>query len=376
MGEEFIPAHGGQLRELAAEFGVPEGSLLDFSASIDPQPQSDHVVTALCEAIRARAILSTYPDMHYLALKEAIAGYAQVDVNALSIDSGVMPLLGAALTALRPRWCLVPVPAFAEYRKVLSSYGVECCTFSSTADAGFLLEAAPLADRLKESGAEALLLANPQSPSGRLMCKEDLLRLHEAAFALDATIIVDEAFIDYAPESSVSQWAAKLRGLIVLRSLTKFFAMPGLRVAYAVSCPEMRAAMESCIPAWPIGSIAAKAAQMVLQDNFSITCTGATNTTERTWLAEQLRALGLCVFPGAANYLLIRIDEGRNGLEFWRRLIVEHHIVLRSCANFEGLNEQYFRIGVRTRLQNELLVRALKEVLHFSPRSLASQSQE
>lgn len=376
MGEGFLPAHGGQLRELAAEFGVPETSLLDFSASIHPHPPSDLVVAALCDALRARTILTAYPDMQYGALKEAIAAYAQVDVQTISIGSGVMPLLGAALCALRPRRCLVPVPAFAEYRKVLDTCGVECCTFTSTQDKGFLLDGPLVAATLKAAGAQALLMANPQSPSGRLMPAKKLLWLHEAVSALGATTIVDEAFIDYAPEDSLSQWAAKLPGLIVLRSLTKLFAMPGLRVAYAVSCPEMRATMESSIPAWPVSSIAAEAARMVVQDRPSIAHTRATNATERSWLAEQLQALGLCVFPGAANYLLIKIDESRDGPEFWRRLIVEHRVVLRSCANFEGLDEQYFRIGVRTRLQNELLVRALKEVMHFASRSLASQSQE
>jgi len=368
MNDEFIPAHGGQLRELAAEFGVPETSLLDFSASVDPRPPSDQLIAALCAALRARTILTAYPDMHSVALKKAIAAYVQVGVDALSIHSGV--------SALRSHRCLVPMPAFAEYRKVLNAGGVECCPFFSTEDTGFLLEVAPLADRVKESGAQILLLANPQSPSGRLMRNEELLRLHEAVSALGATIIVDEAFIDYAPENSVARWAAKLPGLIVLRSLTKFFAMPGLRVAYAVSCPRMRAAMESCIPAWPVGSIAAEAARMALQDQRSIARTLANNATERSWLAEQLHALGLRVFPGAANYLLIRVNESRKGLEFWRRLIVEHGIVLRSCANFEGLDQQYLRIGVRTRSQNELLVRALSEVLHPAPRGLVSQNQE
>jgi threonine-phosphate decarboxylase len=369
MREDFLPAHGGQLRELAAEFGVPETSLLDFSASIHPHPPSDLVVETLCGALRARTILTTYPDMHYIALEEAIAAYVQVGVQAIAIGSGVMPLLGAALCALRPRRCLVPVPAFAEYRKALDTCGVECCTFTSTQDKGFLLDGARVAARLKASGAQAVLLANPQSPSGRLTSAEELLRLHEAASALGATIIVDEAFIDYSPEDSLSQRASKSPGLIVLRSLTKFFAMPGLRVAYAVSCPEQRAAIESRVPAWPVGSIAAEAARMVLQDRPSIVRIRTTNATERSWLAEQLQALGLSVFPSAANYLLIKIDESRNGPEFWRRLIVEHRVVLRSCANFEGLDEHYFRMGVRTRSQNELLVRALKEVLHTAPRS-------
>lgn len=307
--------------------------------------------------------------MHSAALKEAIAAYAQVDAQAIAIGSGVMPLLGAALSALQPHRCLVPVPAFTEYRKVLDTCGVECCTITLTQETEFLLEVAVLAARLNATGAQALLLANPQSPSGRLMPAQELLRLHEAVSALGATTIVDEAFIDYAPEDSLTQWAAKIPGLVVLRSLTKFFAMPGLRVAYAVSCPEMRTAMESCTPAWPVSSIATEAARMVLQDRPLIAQTRATNATERGWLAEQLQALGLHVFPGSANYLLIKIDEIRNGVEFWRRLIVEHRVVLRCCANFEGLDEHYFRIGVRTRSENELLMRALKEVIDLAPKS-------
>ncbi len=143
-------------------------------------------------------------------------------------------------------------------------------------------------------------------PSGRLIPAEELLRLHEAASALGAITIVDEAFIDYAPQDSLVPWAARIPGLIVLRSLTKFFAMPGLRVAYAVSCPETRTAMESRIPAWPVGSIAAEAARMVLQDQPSIIQTRVTNATERDWLEQQLQGLGVCVFPSAANYLLIK----------------------------------------------------------------------
>ena len=114
-----------------------------------------------------------------------------------------MPLLGAALCALRPHRCLVPVPAFAEYRKVLDTCGVECCTFTSTQEEGFLLDGERVIEKMKDSGAQAVLLANPQSPSGRLMPADELLRLHEAAFAMGATTIVDEAFIDYAPENSL-----------------------------------------------------------------------------------------------------------------------------------------------------------------------------
>ena len=363
MDSDFLPAHGGQLRELATEFDIPESSLVDFSASIHPLPPSDALVATLCDAIRARKILTTYPDIHYSALKQAIAEYAHVDALAIAVGNGVMPLLDAAVRALGLRKCLVPVPAFTEYRSILNACGTEFCGLTGTPEREFSIDIERVVARLKATGAQAVLLANPQSPSGRLMRAEELGRLHEAAFALGVTTIVDEAFIDYVPGESMSKTAAESLGLVVLRSLTKFFAMPGLRVAYAVAHPETRVAIEAFVPAWPVDSIAAEAARLALQDQASIAATREINARERRWLADRLQSLGLRIFPSAANYLLLKTDEDRNGLDLWRRLIVEHRVVIRSCANFEGLDEHYFRIGVRTRFKNQFLVEALTEVL-------------
>jgi threonine-phosphate decarboxylase len=363
MRDEFLPAHGGQLRELARKFDVPEATLVDFSASINPKPPSEALIYALCEAIRGRSILTSYPDMHYTDLKRAIAAYAAVDMSAIAVGSGVMPLLGAAVHALGLHKCLVPVPSFAEYRKVLAVCGAECHSFTVTPEAEFLPDVEQMVRALKASGAQAVLLANPQSPSGRLMRAGSLLQLYEAACAMGAATLVDEAFIDYAPDESLCGWAAKLPGLIVLRSLTKFFSMPGLRVAYAVSTPEMKSRIEEALPAWPAGSVAAEAARMALEDSASIDAARAANVEERNWFADQLRSLGLRVFPSAANYLLLKIDDGLDGLEFWRRMIVDYRVVLRCCANFEGLNERYFRIGVRARHDNRILLEAFKAAL-------------
>ena len=363
MPKNFLPTHGGQLRELAAEFGIPETSLVDFSASINPLPPSDALVATLCDALRARKILTAYPDTHYSPLKQAIAEYVDVDVQTVTIGNGVMPLLGAAVRALSLRNALVLVPAFNEYRRVLGACGVECCTLTAVPEDDFSAATERVVAELKATGAQAVLLANPHNPSGRLMHKEEMLRLHEAVFALGAATIVDEAFIDYVPGESLSQMAAKSHGLVALRSLTKFFSMPGLRVAYSVAHPEICSAMEACFSAWPVGSIAAEAARLALQDQASMVETRRTNVEGRTWLADQLQALGFRVFSGAANYLLMKIDEDWNGFELWRRLVVEHRVVIRSCANFEGLDEHYFRIAVRTRVENQLLVAALTQVI-------------
>ena len=278
-----------------------------------------------------------------------------------------MPLLDAAIRSLGANKCLVPFPAFAEYRRVLAACRSECCALILSPQDGFQIDPERLLFELKTCGAQALLLANPQNPSGLLIPAEELDRLREAAHALGATTIVDEAFIDYAPGESLSERAAKSRGLVILRSLTKFFAMPGLRVAFAVAHPQVRAAMDSLIPAWPIDSIAAAAARLALEDRVYISRTRAANAAERDWLADRLQAIGLVVFPSHANFLLVKVGPDQSGHEFWRRLIEEHGVVIRACANFEGLDERYFRVGVRARSENQVLIEGLAGALRSRP---------
>lgn len=357
-----MPRHGGQLRELAAQFQLPEDSLLDFSASINPRPPGDALVEALCDSLRARTIITQYPDIEYLELRKAIARYAGVDMASIVVGNGVMPLLAAALRALRIRSCLVLVPAFTEYRRTLAACDVECHTLVLREEDGFRVDCDRVFKQVKSTGAQALLIANPQSPSGTLMSAAEVGQLQETAANYGVATIVDEAFIDYVPEQSQSSGAAETNGLIVLRSVTKFFSMPGLRVAYAIVDPETRTGMETSMPSWPVDSIAAETTRLVLEDRGWAAAARESNAQERNWFAAELRALGLTVFPGAANFLLTRLNAKQDGLEFWRRLVVDHRIVVRSCANFEGLNQQCFRVGVRTRNENLRLLTAFSQM--------------
>ena len=363
MTDPSIPAHGGQLHAIAARFGIPEESLLDFSASINPVPPSDQLVEALCASIRERRVIVSYPDTNYAALKSAIAEYAGVDENAICIGNGGMSLLLAAVRALGARRCLVLVPAFLEYERVLVFCGVERIAFTLREEDDFAIDSQRVLDQLEATRADLLLLANPHSPSGCLLPHSELEQLQRSAAAMGVYTIVDEAFIDYEPDQTLSRQAAGAAKLIALRSLTKFFAMPGLRVGYAIAHPEIRASLEAALPLWPVDSIAAEAATLAQRDLATIDAARENNRRERVWLADQLRCMELTVFPAAANYLLFRIGEAVDGQEFWRRLIVKHGIVMRSCANFEGLNQRHFRVAVRTRAENQRLISALSESL-------------
>lgn len=362
MAIDPIPLHGGQLREVAERFRVPEESLLDFSANISPIPSGEAVIEALCKSLRNRKILTQYPDTEYRDLKDAIAAYAGIDRGSIGIANGVMPLLDAAVRALRLRRCLVLVPAFGEYQRVLKACDVEYLTLLLREDNNFLLDPDLVLKVATASRADAVLFANPHSPSGSLTHKPILAQLQRGLSHFGIATILDEAFIDYCPDCSVSELAEHVTGLVVLRSLTKFFAIPGLRVAYAAAHHETCTKIESRLPLWPVDSLAASVAQLALLDKTCVCERREANVREREWLREQLISLGWQVFPGSANYLLIKPPGEVDGQEIWRRLIVKHRIVVRNCGTFEGLTKAHFRVSVRDRPANVALTSSLAQL--------------
>jgi threonine-phosphate decarboxylase len=363
MADEFVPLHGGQLREIARRFHVPEESLLDFSASISPMTVSEARVDALCELLRHRKLIAQYPDSEYPDLKQAIAQYAGVDPASICVANGVMPLLDAALRSLNLRRCLVLVPAFAEYQRILRVCAVERRTLVLLHQENFVVDPDAVLREVRRYSADSVLLANPHSPSGCLTPAGLLTQLQSALSALGVTTILDEAFVDYSPEASLSGRAANVDDVIAFRSITKFFAMPGLRVGYAVALPANCLKLESVLPLWPVDSIASLAARIALLDTALVSKTREANARERRWLSEQLNALGLTAFPSTANHLLVRLPDEVDGFDTWRRLIIEHLIVVRNCATFEGLSAQYLRIAIRDHAANQTLISAFACVL-------------
>ena len=355
-----LPAHGGQLRSIARQFQVREGTLIDFSASISPYPPSQQVLTSLSCMARDVKLLSAYPDLDYEDLKAAISIYAGVPSEAVCVGNGVMPILDAVLRALDIRRCLVVQPCFGGYARSLAASRTEAVAFPLQPEQGFALPLDPLLCSLVEHRCDAVLLANPHSPSGVAAAPEFLRSLCRQAASLKVRVLLDEAFIDYEPESSLCSFAASHPGMVVFRSLTKFFAIPALRVAYAVTNTEAAEAIGRSTAEWPIGSLASAAAIELLacvEDHRSVR---ENNAREREALLYSLQKLGIAAYPSRANYLLTRLHSDAAGLALWRALIVEHGIVSRCCRNFAGLDARYLRFSIRTREDNGKLLHGLQ----------------
>jgi threonine-phosphate decarboxylase len=358
------PVHGGQLRQIAARYGAQAEALLDFSANINPAGPPRSVLMAMQQALMNPATLSTYPDLELADLKHAIAENAGVRPENVAVANGFVPLLDAVLRSLHIRRCLLPVPCFSEYRRALENASVAITPYLLASNRDFLYDIDAMLETLIEDGCDAILLANPQNPSGALFSEpERMLQFVKAANEHSITVLLDEAFVDYSPNHSLVSHSIQQPNLIVFRSVTKFFAIPGLRVAYTICNSATARVLQRMITPWPITSLASDAVCAALRDEVYAADSRLANERQRSWLEKELLRLKIATYPSSTNFLLLRLPEAINSDLLWERMLVEQHVVMRSCANFEGLEDGHLRIAVRSQPENQKLIHSLESVL-------------
>lgn len=355
----LIPRHGGQLHALAREFALEPSSLVDFSASINPYPLPAHVLEQMARMAADPNVLRLYPDSDNVALRNAAAGYLSVESEGVVIANGVMPLVTAALQALDARRCMVIAPSFGGYDEALRIAKVERASFLLSPEQEFNIRPSDLIERAIAQQCDTVLAANPHSPSGQTASRETMQELCGQASEAGIAILIDEAFIDFVPQDSITEFAWSWRNCVVFRSPTKFLSIPALRVAYACAGPDLARRIESYVHEWPVSTLAALACAELLQCCEHHVMVRERTTEERLFVSEQLQKAGMRVFPSRANFLLMQAETMEQGSDLWRSLIVDHGLVLRSCANFAGLDARYLRFGLRLREENEQLIAAL-----------------
>jgi threonine-phosphate decarboxylase len=354
--------HGGDVWKVAAEAGIAPDDLLDFSANINPRGLPPRALDRLRRLASNPRTLSFYPDPSARSLRAALSRRLEVPPEAIVIGPGAEALLNPALRTTKASRALVPIPAFSEYRRVCEQQQVQFLPFPLDRAADFQLSAGAFCTAIQPG---AVFLNTPHNPSGAGLCGSDVRRILDAAEAARATMILDEAFVDYMPSASVTAEAASRPGVIAIRSLTKFYGCPALRVGYAVAHPDTARRIATLLPAWPITQFAIDALAEALIDTEYAAASILENQVARQQLSEGLAALGVVLFPSAANYLLLELQPGMPSSSDLRdRLILHHRILIRNCDSYEGLAPgQYVRVAVRNSADNRCLIGALEQEL-------------
>lgn len=358
--EPFLPVHGGDGARIAAMHGVDVANTIDFSVNVNPLGPPASVIDFLCDAAEMLASIPAYPDREAYVFKDAISKRYGIPQASIVVGNGSAALLDAALRATPPCTCLVPVPAFSEYRHAIEAAGHRLLALRLRSEDDFNLDVQRTIAQIDAARPGAVILTNPHNPSGALCAREDVLAIAEFAAGTGCAVILDEAFIDYAPEESLLADALRLEHLLVLRSVTKFYAMPGLRVGYAVASPSTAQRIAAFLPSWPVTTIALQAAARALGDDLYDKRSLAHNAALREDLSRKLQGLGIRVVPSFANFLLLEMPASwGSGAQICERLVRDAGIVVRDCADYDGLSGGTFiRVAVKDATDNQRLLEA------------------
>lgn len=351
------PVHGGNLAWAARIAGCAPSELLDFSASISPlgAPRS------VSEAIQAAfSLMGAYPDPQYGELRQAIAQHHNVPTDCVLPGNGAAELLTWAARDLAKTDCFRLTPGFSDYDRALRAFGGCPTDLRLLSAKGWQWDWAAALSTV-ELGQCGLLLNNPHNPTGALFARSTLRPLLSRL----ALVVVDEAFMDFLPsarEQSVVDWVSEFPNLVVIRSLTKFYSLPGLRLGYAIAQPKILQRWQQWRDPWSVNVLAAAAGVAALGDTAFQQQTWDWLAVANAQMYEGLSKLpGLNVLPSCANFFLVGCEVSAVALQ--AELLRRHRIYIRDCVSFAELGDRYFRVAVKTTADNQRLLSALADVL-------------
>ena len=351
--------HGGNISEISRRYGIDEDRIIDFSANINPLGYPPAVRETIVK--EADSVLN-YPDDDSFDLVSGLSEYHGIGRGNILVGNGSTEFIYWIPLAFKPKKALIITPTFSEYEMGLRIAGAEISYFQTECD--FSVSIDRLCSRMREKF-DIFYLCNPANPTGVLTSKDELCRV--IAYAQEANIlaVIDEAFIDFVEDESLKREIFRFPNLIVLRSMTKFFGIPGLRIGYVISSPLCIAKIRENKPPWTVSSLGQRAAAAALLDKNFIRDTRQYITTEREALRNALNEIpGLVAYKSAANFVFVFMDSriGLNSTEIRDRLAKEG-ILVRDCSTFHGLGSRYLRIAVERREQNIIIIEKMKEIL-------------
>lgn len=353
--------HGGDLLTAAELYGAGESAFLDFSANINPLGPPPGVLELLREAAAA---VTAYPDPGHRRLKALLAESQGIGSDWITVGNGAAESMALLLLAVSPRRVGIVQPCFSEYRQLSEQFGAAVLSVQGTRARAYRAEVEQIAGLLEQ--VDLLFLGQPNNPNGVQYALEDLRLLARKAEACGTVLAVDEAFIDFIPEErrqSLLPELAAYRHTVLIRSMTKFYAIPGLRLGFTLAHPELAAAMSGKQVTWSVNGLALLAGEACLRSGRGYEeRTRGLIAAERELLRQGLQRLGCAAPPGEANFLLLELPAAWTAAAMQEQL-GRRGILVRSCAMYPGLAAGHMRVAVKGPEDNARLLRQLEEVL-------------
>ncbi len=350
--------HGGNVHGWARAAGVGRGDVLDFSASINPLGTPREVLRAITAHLHD---IEHYPDPDSMELRDKLSATFDLDPSGILCGNGCTELIYLLPRALSLTKVLITQPTFNEYERACATAPQSSAVFLYPLRARDDFDIDPIAvvHEATRVSAEAVFLCNPNNPTGRTVEKDTMKEA--AALAADRKIylIIDESFIEFTTAASVIGLTSDNPYLIVLRSMTKFYALPGLRLGWGVFPPTATRALNAIREPWSVNALAAAAGVAALNLTTRKERTHALLAREKKRLEGGFETLGIDYTASRTNYYLLQSPHSPRIV----RGLKKQNILVRDCSNFTGLDESYMRVAVRMKRDNCILLERMASLL-------------
>ena len=348
--------HGG---DVYSANGLTDKNTLDFSANINPLgiPSS-----ALIAAKQSLVQSHIYPDSGCRRLITAIAAHENINPQNIFCSNGASDIIFRIVSARKPGRILVTAPSFADYERAGQAFGAEVVYYPLQKENGFNIDSR-IVKAIRADLPEIVFLCNPNNPTGCLTRNDLVAEITAACADIDSILVVDECFLDFVPDAdkfTAKPLLGSYKNAVVLKAFTKIFAMPGLRLGYAICYDEaFLDRLRLCGADWPVSNVAQAAGIAALENAQEyISKSVSYIDTERNRITDALAGMGLTVYPSYANFIFFHCSWNMDlGRELRKR-----DILVRDCANFAGLEPGYYRIAVLKQEKNTRLIESLREV--------------
>ena len=346
-----LPKHGANPHRLYEQMEIPMPAVIyDFSENVN--------AFGLPPRIRKQwpsllAEVSIYPDPLGEPFLSAAANFHNIGKEQLFIGNGAAEVLALLAERYRGKTAIIVHPTFSEYEATLEAKGVTVQRIIAAEETGFELLLGQVKTAMKT--ADVLYLCTPNNPTGLLPSKEVLMELIAYGKNVQCEVVLDEAFIDFVDESlSAIQEVEHCPNLIVVRSMTKMYAIPGIRLGYMVAVPSIIQDIQSRAPHWNVNGLAASIGAICFQEQAFIEKTKVHSEKERRKLTDLLHASGCITTGSVANFIVFKLADERQTKQLYRDLL-KKGIVLRHTENFLGMDGNWLRIGMKKEAMMSLL---------------------
>lgn len=364
--EKRFVSHGGDVWGFARKYNIPLEEALDFSGPINhlgPSPKA-------LEAVKENAkLIKFYPDPNPIELQKSIAKYVNqpnVTPDNIILGNGSIELI-YMITEIFSKTnfkAVVPVPSFTEYEKAALRLGGQTIYVQLPPD--FSMENEKIKKAITPD-TKIVSICNPHSPSGRLYLKNEILDLVEYCQKKDVIFSIDENYIEFTNKEqteTMANYVNTYENLFVIRSVTKFYGMPGIRFGYGIAAKTLINKLLDVRQPWSINSLAGPVTLAAFSDKEFIEKTKQTITQERIKFTKQLNEIpGLQIYPSDTNFLLIKITNNKTTSTKIKEELAKTGILIRDCSTFVGLDNTYFRVTVRSDKDNQKLTDTIKKLM-------------